>query len=80
LLSSASGQFFSAAGASIDKPVSLQVAENIVINIDMSALVINLIIPMQAEALQGFQDSIGGAFYVSWSVEVVNAQPPAALL
>jgi len=48
------GQRFSATGARINKPAFLQVADSIVINVDMPALVINLIVPMQAKGLQGF--------------------------
>lgn len=49
-----SGQRFSATGTRINESVSLQVADNIVINVDMQALVINLTVPMQAKGLQGF--------------------------
>ncbi len=47
-------QRFSATGARINESVSLQVADSIVINVDMPALVINLTVPMQAKGLQGF--------------------------
>jgi len=47
-------QRFSATGARINESVSLQVADSIVINVDMPALVINLTVPMQAKGLKGF--------------------------
>lgn len=49
-----SGQCFPAASARIDKLVSLQVEDNIVINVDMPALIINLTVPMQAKGFQRF--------------------------
>ncbi len=48
LSSIADSQRFSAACARINKPTSLQVADNIVISVDMSALIINVTVPMQA--------------------------------
>jgi hypothetical protein len=47
-------QRFSAACARIDEFVPLQVADNVVINVDMPALIINVAVPMQAESFQGF--------------------------
>jgi len=50
----ANSQRFSATGAGINPPASLQIADSIVISVDMSALIINLTVPMQAKGLQSF--------------------------
>jgi len=73
LASIASRQCFSAACTGVDQAVFLQIVDDIVVNVDMSALIINLAVPMQAKSLQGFQDGVGGTCHVSGGVEVVNA-------
>ncbi len=50
----ANSQRLSATGARINESASLQVADSIVISVDMATLVINLTVPKQAEGLQGF--------------------------
>jgi len=80
LSSVASRQCFSAACTRIDQSFFLQIVDDIVINVAMSALIINLAVPMQAKSLQGFQDDVGGTCYVSGGIEIVNAQLPPALL
>jgi len=47
-------QRFSAACTRIDQLACLQVADNIVINVDMPALVINFAVPIQAESFERF--------------------------
>jgi len=54
LSSIAGSQRFSAACARVYKPAFLQVADSIVISVDMPALIINVAVPMQAKGLQGF--------------------------
>lgn len=53
LMAIVGGQCFSAASARVDQFFAMQIANNSVINIDISALIINIAVPMQAESVQG---------------------------
>lgn len=74
------GQRFSAAGAGVNKPVFHQLMERIFVNVEVLALIVNGVIPMQAENLQRFQDMVYRTLGISRRVEIVDAQQPFSLL
>lgn len=74
-----SSPHFATACTGINKPAFCQFMQRILINIEMTALIVNAIVPMQAENFQRFQDVVDGTLGVSRRVEVVDAKQPFAL-
>jgi hypothetical protein len=66
--------------AVIDQLSRLKLLHNIVVSIQLVALIKNLIIPVQLVIIQLFQYTVTGSWHLPWRIYIFYSQKPSAAL